>query len=214
MVEAESVISLWKLIGGEKVKQKILVGTIVLLLATLMVIPFVTSVQAKKTIVPFSSYVEVSITPGGGTDANQKTSQDENEHLLIRWGTTRDIPFSNPVVGGGRMYLETVRSITNYEVEPSTPGAIEGAAKGHGIYKVKIAITSGPYVGGSLEGFAIMFWEWDFSSSPAKHIQSANYTLMQGTGALEGAKLQYDNWNIKLTSGKYGVWKVGEFILP
>jgi hypothetical protein len=59
-----------------------------------------------------------------------------------------------------------------------------------------------------------MTWEWDFSISPAIHIQSANYTLMQGTGAFEGAKLNYENWNVRLPSGKYGVWRVGEFVLP
>jgi hypothetical protein len=37
---------------------------------------------------------------------------------------------------------------------------------------------------------------------------------MQGTGAFEGAKLQYENWNVRLPSGKYGVWRVGEFVLP
>lgn len=195
-------------------KKKILLVTGALLLATFMATSLIMLVQATKNVMPFSSYSEVSVTPGGGTDANQKTSQDEDGHLLIRWGTTRDIPYSNSVVGTGRMYLETVRSITNYEVEPSTPGAVNGVAKGHGIYKVKIVITTGPNTGASLEGFAIMMWEWDFSISPAMHIQSANYTLMQGTGAFEGAKLHYDNWNVRLPSGKYGVWRVGEFVLP
>jgi hypothetical protein len=196
--------------GGEMLKKKILLVTGALLLATFMATSLIMLVQATKNVMPFSSYNEVSLTFGGGTDANQKTSQDEEGHLLIRWGTSRDIPYSNSVVGTGRMYLETVRSITNYEVEPSSPGAVDGVAKGHGIYKVKIVITTGPNAGASLEGFAIMTWEWDFSISPATHIQS----LITHIGAFEGAKLNYDNWNVRLPSGKYGVWRVGEFVLP
>ena len=194
-------------------KKEILVVTVILLLAVLMATPLIACAQAAKTTIVFSSYRTVAGGGGVATDANQKTSQDGDEHLLIRWGTFRNITYSNPAVGTGRMYLTTVRSITNYEVPPSTPGATQGVAKGHGIYTVKIDMPSGSRVG-TLEGFAIMTWEWDFTSSPATHVQSANYTLMQGTGGFEGAKLDYDSWNIRYPNGSYGVWTAGELVLP
>lgn len=195
-------------------KKKILIVIGILLLAILLATPLLASVQAAKTTIQFSFYRTVSSGGAAATDANQKTSQDEDEHLLIRWGTSRNLTYSNAAVGAGRVYLDTVRSITNYEVAPSTPGATEGVAEGHGIYKVKIDIKTGTNGVGTLEGFAIMTWEWDFTSSPATHIQSANYTLMQGTGDFEGAKLNYYNLNIRLPGGSYDIWTVGELVLP
>ncbi len=197
-------------------RKKILVIMTTLLLTTLLATPLITSVQADKTVIAFSSYREVVMGSSTASDANQKTSQDEDEHLLIRWGTTRDLPYNNPAVGAGRLYLETVRSITNYEVPPLTPGAVQGVGNGHGIYAVKINITGGTHGVGTLEGFAIMTWEWDFTISPARHVQTANYTLMRGTGDFEGAKLDYDSWSIRLATGvnKYGSWTVGELVLP
>jgi hypothetical protein len=77
--------------------------TVIILLVILTATPFIASAQAKKTTIPFSTYREAT-GGSGATDANQKTSQDEDEHLLIRWGTARDIPYSNSAVGTVRMY--------------------------------------------------------------------------------------------------------------
>jgi len=192
---------------------------IVILLATVIVTtPLVAIVHAEKTVVPFSSYSKTAVSSAIAVDANQKNSQDEDEHLAIRWGTVRKIPYSNPAVGSGWLNMTTLRSITNWEIPPAVIGSSDftGArGSGHGVYKLFLNITSGPYGAGTFEGFGVLKWEYDFTQTPLIHLTIGNYTLMQGTGAFEGAKLNWNLYSSRLPSNTQAEsWRVGELILP
>ncbi len=189
----------------------------VILLVTVMVtMPLIGSADAKKTVVPFSSYTKTTVSSLIVVDATQKNSHDEDEHLSIRWGTVRRIPFSNVAVGSGWLNMTTLRSITNWEIPPAVEGDFTGArGSGHGIYKLFLNITSGPYGAGTFEGFGVLKWEYDFTQTPLIHKTMANYTMMQGTGAFEGAKLNWYLYSSRTPSNtQVESWRAGELVLP
>ncbi len=191
---------------------------IVILLATVIVTtPLITYAHAAKTVVPFSFHRITGVSSSIVVDANQKNSQDEDEHLANRWGTVRKIPYSNTAVGSGWLNLTTLRSVTNWEIPPAVEGDFTSGSRGsgHGIYKLFLNITSGPHGAGTFEGFGVLKWEHDFTQTPLISLQTQNFTLMQGTGAFEGAKLHWDIYASRLPSNtQVESWTVGELILP
>lgn len=169
--------------------------------------PLISTVQAKKTVLPFS-YTQTVPVPIG-TEVDVKWTPDY--HLRIARGTYRTGAYSGPL-GEGTIYWEAIISVTDYDNK--TIGYT--TYQGHGIYRDTITITSGPYGKGTLEGIRIVEWDFDVARSAPKYLIRGNATYQHGTGDLEGIKMdcvfnigQYPPPNAR----RVETWS-GELILP